>query len=284
MTKIKKIMLAAPSCTWFNERPWSIPPYTLAILKSVSPQDFEVEIMEPNLEDLSIEQVKEKIACFKPDLIGISCMSLEYAKSVHKMIEIAKSVNSEMIVLLGGVYGTVAPEITMMDKNIDYLIMGEGEKRFPLLLQSINTHNLSFDKLDGLAYRNGSELIVKPIATYIDDLDSLPFPDYDSFDYLAYAGESNKFSNVLLPRYFPYAITTSSRGCPYNCIYCSTHAIDGKKIRFKSHERVLSEIDWLVDKYGIRELIFMDDNLNSKKDRFKKIMKGLIKRNYDLHW
>lgn len=284
MRKIEKIMLAIPNCTWFNPRPWRVPPYTLALLHAVIPDEYDVNILEPNIENLTMSQVAKRIEDFNPDLVGVSCMSLEYAESAHKMIEIVKKADPAIFTVLGGVYGTVAPEIALRDSNIDFLILGEGERRLPKLLSMLSQGNNDFREFDGIAYRQQEEIIINPIKSFIKDLDSLPFPTYDKVNFPAYSGRSDKFSNVLLPRYFPYAVTSTSRGCPFNCIYCSTRSIDGEKIRYKSPERVLEEIDWLVNDYGIKEIIFLDDNLILDRKRFVTISKGLIEKDYDLHW
>lgn len=284
MKEIRRIMLAVPSCTWFNARAWTLIPYTLALLRAIIPDEYEVEMLDPNLENLTFEQTSKKIRGFQPDLVGISCISHEYSKSAHQLAELVKTIDPAIIVVLGGVYGTTTPELPMKDKNVDFVILGEGEERFPDFLKMLKEGNKDFTGFDGIAYRKREKVIINPIRHFIENLDALPLPAYEKLDYYAYANKSDKFSNVLLPRYYPYAITSSSRGCPFSCIYCSTHAIDGKKTRFKSATRVLEELDWLVNDYGVKEIIFLDDNLNLNRQRFVQILKGLIKKGYDLHW
>ena len=278
-------MLAMPNCTWLNPRAWHVPPYTLGLLRAVIPEDrYDIEILDTNLENLSIEETTRRIKDFRPDLVAVCSMSHEYARSAHKLIEIIKKTDRNIITLMGGVYCTVTPELAMDDKYLDFVILGEGEKRLPEFLERINKKIRNFSGFDGIAYRQNGKLILNPIKTHIEDLDSLPFPAYEEVHFSAFSKKSDKFSNVLLPRYYPYAITSTSRGCPFSCIYCSTHSIDGNKIRYKSSERVLEEIDWLVHDYGIKEIIFLDDNLILNRSRFVRILKGLIERNYDLHW
>lgn len=284
MKQIRKIMLAFPSCTWFNQRNWTLIPYTLALIRAIIPEEYEVDILEPNLENLSVDQVSVRMNRFHPDLIGISCCSIEYSQSAHKLAEIAKAQDPSTIVVLGGVYGTSTPELPMKDKNVDFVILGEGEERFPRFLQMLQKEEIDLTKFDGIAYRKDGQVMINPMNGFIEELDQLPFPAYEKFNYSAYANQSDKFSNVVLPRYYPYAITSSSRGCPFSCIYCCSHYLDGKKARFKSAERVLEEIDWLVSDYGVKEVIFLDDNLILDRGRIERILNCLIERDYDLHW
>jgi len=282
--KIKKIMLTIPNGLWFRNRTFKLIPYNLALLHALVPDEYEVRILDPNVENLSIEKVREKINDFQPDIVGISASSLEFSKSVHKLAEIVKAVDPAILVVIGGAYATVTPEIPMEDKNIDFAILGEGEERFPMLLEMLNNGDKDFTKFDGIAYKKGDKVIINPMRSFIENLDRLPFPAYGKFDYHTYANKPDKYTNTLLPKQYPYAVTSTSRGCPFNCIYCHTWAKDGKRTRFKSAERVLEEIDWLVNDYGTKELIFLDDNLNLDRNRFVKILKGLIKRDYDLCW
>lgn len=284
MKRIHKIILAVPSCTWFNRRRWTVIPYTLALLRAIIPKEYEVILLDPNFNNLSIEEVSKIIKDFSPDLIGISCISHEYSKSAHQLAKIAKTIDSSTIVVMGGVYVTLTPDLSLEDDNIDFVILGEGEERFPKLLKMINEKDDDFSEFDGIGYKKNGSFTINAVKNYIRDLDSLPFPAYEKIDYQAYANRSDRFSNVLLPRYYPYAITSTSRGCPFSCVYCSTEAIDGKKTRFKSTKRVLEEIDWLVKEYKIKELIIFDDNLILDRNRFIKILKGLIERDYDLRW
>ncbi|MBW2975189.1 B12-binding domain-containing radical SAM protein, partial [Candidatus Woesearchaeota archaeon] len=192
----------------------------------------------------------------------------------------------EITVIVGGIYPTLLPRMIMSDDNIDYAIMGEGEFRFPRLLKYLENKNFSIEDIDGLAYKKDKEVIVQKVLNYIQDLDALPFPDYSDLDFYAYANKGNKYSYFIYPQNFPYAFTITSRGCPFNCIFCSSKAINGPKIRFRSAENVLKEVEWLLEKYKIKEIIFLDDNIYLNRTRMKKILLGLIelRKKYFFKW
>ncbi|QWR77160.1 B12-binding domain-containing radical SAM protein [Candidatus Magnetomonas plexicatena] len=285
MGKIRKVLLTQPSTSWANNRPWSIHPYTLALLCAIMPDDYECQALDPNLNALTKEDVKAVISAFAPDVVGISCISLEFARSAGMLTAIIKEINPETVIVLGGVYPTTTPDIALEDPNVDYLILGEGEHRLPKFLEMLNKNDYNFSNFDGIAYKDSSgKVVVNPMTTYIQDLDTLPFPAWDKLDFLKYANKVDRFSNIFLPLKYPYTIMSTSRGCPHHCIYCSAHSVSGRAIRFKSAERVLEEIDWLVNDYGIKEIVFLDDSLIQSRKRFETILKGLIKRDYDLHW
>src|SRR5208337_3282219 len=92
-----------------------------------------------------------------------------------------------------------------------------------------------------------------------------------------------KYAPSLLPRNYPFAVTITTRGCPYKCIFCAGRTVSGRKVRFRSAQNVLAEIDILYDR-GIREIIFLDDHFLADRKRAVEIMKGLLDRNYNLTW
>tara|TARA_Y100000310_G_scaffold50196_1_gene46286 strand:+ start:653 stop:2098 length:1446 start_codon:yes stop_codon:yes gene_type:complete len=281
---IKKIMLALPNSRWFELRCWHTFPYTLGLLTSVLKDKYEVKILDADIEDLSLEETKKRIAEYSPDIFCISCMSMEYAKSFKEMASIAKSAYPQTKVIIGGIYPTLLPEALMKDENIDYAIIGEGEYRLPKLLDYLENKNFPIEQMDGLVYRKEEKIITQPVISYIKNLDELPFPCYDNVNLLSYANKANKYCYFLYPKRFPYAYTITSRGCAFNCIFCSSKSVNGPEIRYRSAENVLKEIDWLVKEHKIKDLIFLDDNFYLDRVRAKKILQGLIERNYDLTW
>ncbi|MEK6935700.1 MAG: radical SAM protein [Nanoarchaeota archaeon] len=282
-SNLQKIMLAAPNDAWFDNRHWHNFPYTFGVLNSVLKDKYEVKILDAGFENLNFEQVKQRINDYNPDVFGLTCMSMEYARQFQKMTALVKEVYPKTPVIVGGIYPTLLPEVIMHDKNIDYAVLGEGEYRFPKLLEKLEK-NEDVNDMEGIALRLGEDIKINKVESYIQDLDALPLPNYDNLDFNNYANTTNKYSYFVYPRRLPYANTITSRGCPFNCIFCSSKVINGPKIRYRSPESVLKEIDWLVDEKGVKEIIFMDDNFFLDHKRVKIIMNGLIERKHDLEW
>ncbi|MBF0155013.1 MAG: radical SAM protein [Magnetococcales bacterium] len=285
MDGINRLLLTMPNTSWFGKRRWVTPPYTLGILSRVVPEPFATAILDPNLDDLSLEETIAWIDRYDPQVVGISCFSLEYAPSVERFVRAIRSSGAGRVVVLGGPYVTTSPELAMREAAVDFAILGEGEQRLPRLLTMLAAGAVDFSGFDGLAYRVGGEVRINPPVTFLNHLDDVPFPDYEKSRFRDYFRSGNAYGNVMNARHEPYAITSTSRGCPYPCIYCSTHAIDGSAIRFRSAENVLAEVDWLYHTYGVREILFLDDNLIFDRRRFRAILDGLVARRYDnLAW
>ena len=283
MSKIEKIMLAAPNDRWFENRHWNSFPYTFGVLTSVLKDRYDVKILDAGHEDLDFEKVRERIEKYGPDVFGITCMSLEYTQNIQKLASIAKSACPDTKVVAGGIYPTLLPDALIQNPNVDYEVLGEGEYRFPRLLKHLEG-KLEIDKINGIVFKDNGKPKINPVEEYIEDLDQLPLPCYENLDLPEYASRANKYSYYAYPRRMPYAATVSSRGCPFRCIFCSSKSINGPKIRYRSADSVLKEIDMLVDKYKVKEIIFMDDNFYMDSERAHKIFSGLIERNYDLEW
>lgn len=281
--KLKKIMLASSNDRWFDNRHWHTFPYTLGILTAVLNNNYEVKVLDAGFENLSFNDVKERVGEYEPDIFGLTCMSMEYLRQFKKMTSLVKEASPNTKIVVGGVYPTLLTEKVMQDKNIDYAVLGEGEYRFPKLIECLESGN-DVNQIEGLAFRSGRDIKINKVKSYIQDLDTIPFPNYDNLDFKSYANTVNKFAFFSYPRRLPYANTITSRGCPFNCIFCSSKSINGSKIRYRSSNSVLKEVDELVDKYEVKEIVFMDDNFFLDKKRLKKIFDGLIKRKYDLEW
>jgi len=281
--KINNIVLVIPNGLWVGTRSFNIHPYSVCLLASVLKDYFNVVIVDANINNFTLQQTVNEILSLSPDVIGISTMSIEYADSANRLINSIKLGNEDVIVVMGGVHPTVMPENCLKNNNIDYIIMSEGEKRFLNLLNAIQ-NNEGFEKIDGIGYVQDKKIIIQPHKNYIDNIDELPFPDYSLVNYEKYSTNHNKYSLYNNPRYLPYAVTITTRGCPFNCVFCSSRSILGSKCRMRSASNVLQEIDWLVQHYGIKEIIFLDDNLLLNRKRFIEILEGLIERKYNLHW
>ena len=130
-------MLGLPNTRWGGNKYWHSFPYTFALLSSVLKDKYEVNILDANKDNLTVEQFKNKIGEYNPDVFGVSCMSMQYADDLEKMTSCSKSTCPETIVVAGGIYPTLLPEEVMKIKGIDYAVMGEGEFRFPKLLEEL---------------------------------------------------------------------------------------------------------------------------------------------------
>ncbi|MFZ5774284.1 MAG: B12-binding domain-containing radical SAM protein [Thermodesulfobacteriota bacterium] len=282
MKTYRKILLIIPNFHWDakeNRTIWNIQPFGLCMLASSMGDAYEVSIMDANFYNLSRVEFQRRVRLSAPDLVGISVLTTEYGVTGHIAAQLVKQVNPAIPIILGGVYATTECE-EIADQNIDYIFAGEGELAFREFVDSLNGSPVDLSTCSLSQNRHGRPLIR---AHAIEDLDALPLPAYHLIDYPAYASTSPRES-VDEPRAYPYGRIMTSRGCPLNCIFCQVNLIMGKTFRKRSPESIIREIDFLRDRYGIKYLVFDDDNLFLDKKRAMELFRMMIDRDYNMGW
>lgn len=237
----------------------------------------DVHILDMKVEDWTPEQCAEALRELEVDVVGLSAMTYE-AGCMHEVAALVKRDRPETVVVAGGPHPSVADEDVLQDRNVDFVVRGEGEWTFAELLERLRDGKTDWLECGGLTWRDESGSVQRnPDRPPPMDLDEMPFPAWDLIDH-------EKYHTVprggVIYAHKEFATMFSSRACPWRCTYC--HNSYGKTFRERSAENVLAEIDLLVREYGVRELVFMDDIFNFRPERAKKIARGLIERDYGL--
>mgnify|MGYP000117784366 CR=1 FL=1 len=248
------------------------PPLGLAYLASAIRDEHEVSILDCVAEDLSLQDVSKRIKKFDPDVIGItSTTSSVY--DAYSVARIAKELNEEVFVVMGGPHVTFTPERTMREcPQVDAIVRGEGEETFRELISSLDSGK-KIEGILGLSYRRNGKIINEGPRPLIKNLDDLPIPSYDLLPMEKYKAEG-----------IPFGTQITSRGCPFNCIFCSSSLQFGKVWRGHSVERVIEELSILRNEYGIREIEFLDDTFTLNKKRAMEISRKIREENLDVSW
>lgn len=230
---------------------------------------------------LNEEKIKDAIKQYDPHLVGITSMFTSRSRDAHKVAQVVKSVNKEIFVVFGGCHASSSFTEVLNDLNIDMIVIGEGEQT---LLEIVNnlSWNKPFDNIKGTAIKkNGSVLINEP-RPFIEDLDLLPFPARDLFPINSYFKNQKKGVNYNIR--WPFISMITSRGCPGHCVFCGVKTIWGRRWRARSPVNVVDEIEYMIKKYNVREIVFLDDNISVNRNRFKDICSEIIKRKLDIKW
>ncbi len=279
-----KVMLSYPNfkwSDWMSRTVWNLHPYNLSILSAMINDRYDVEIVDGTFDDLSKDQFKEIIERKKPGILGISVLTNEYGEAGFVAAKLAKEANPEIKTVFGGVHATSLPEYVIKNSDVDYVVVGEGEYVFGELCDFINKRGDLPKK--GILYKKEGKIINTGRGEFISDLDALPYPDYSKIDFMKYATSTQR-EEVGSPRAWPVAHTVTSRGCPYSCCFCEVETISGKKPRLRSVENIIGELEWLINDYGIKSVMFDDDNLLINKKRAKDLFKTMINKKYNLKW
>ncbi len=297
--KPKRILLINPPTPVFvKSKDRSIPLSLLYIGAFLKKNNHEVKLIDINNDFLNLEEKgqlnrEEYFSCrfidelkkFNPDFVGITCLFSGRFKSAVELSERIKKFNPNISIVIGGIHPTMFPEeVLKLHTTIDYVCIGEGEKS---TLELINFHFIdksNLKNIDGIAYRKGGEIFINPKNSFIEDLDELPFPDYDLINLKDYYFDTSKWYNPRkLPINLPLPILTS-RSCPNLCTFCSMFLVHGKRWRARSAKNVVDEIEDLYNKYSHRYFSIMDDNFSLSKTRIIEITNEIIKRGLNIQF
>ncbi len=245
----------------------SRPPLGLAYIAAVLRDDFNVEIVDFNVEKADWR----KFPYGNYDIVGISVDTTRCFKA-FRIAEAAKAQGATVVV--GGPHVSFLDEEALRTGYIDYVVRNEGEYAFQSLVRYL-AGSIPFDEVRGVSYMDGNVRRRTPNAAFIADLDSLPFPARDLLSLRLYKEKMNGR---------PMTTLTTSRGCPFNCEFCSASQFSGVKWRARSVENVIAEVEVLYEKYGYRALSFVDDNFTLDPTRAIAISEEIIRRRWDLVW
>jgi len=282
-SKIKKVMLVYPNQLWLKadlSTTWNLNPYTICLLGTMIKDEVDVKIVDAQFYNISQDEFRKKIEDYHPDLIGISLLSTEYEIIGDIAAGIAKDVNQDIVVVMGGAHVTSMYLRVMENINIDYAVRGEGEYVFRDLIRHLN-EKCPFP--EGVVYRkNNGELQIPPL-TLVNDLDALPYPDYELVDFHAYSMNIQRYG-IDVPAALPFVRLPTVRGCPIGCSFCQVEHISGKKHRMRSASNVVGELEMLIEKYSIKSINFEDDNAFLNRKRSKEMLHMMIDRKLNLKW
>jgi len=246
----------------------------LAIIAAVLERaGYQVTLLDANALRLKPEDIFPYIA--DAHVVGLTAMTPTISSALSIAHYLKKS-NPDLSIILGGAHATLLPEETLASApQIDVVVRGEGEETILDLLRTLENKQ-SLDDVFGISYRKDN----KPVSTqerltYVD-LDSLPFLTYHLLPWQKYKPHPPH------GRALPFAAIITSRGCPYKCSFCSK--VFGTKFRGQSPERVVEEVAYYKERFGVKEIAFYDDIFTLDKKRAYAIADAMIRKGLKIHW
>jgi anaerobic magnesium-protoporphyrin IX monomethyl ester cyclase len=259
--------------------PGKLPPLGLAyVAAALEKADFQVEILDNYNLKKSAEDIKHEIKRLEPEIVGITCGSVTYRRCIETAKVVKEALPSCRIVI-GGWHPSYMPESLLQHPEVDYLVMGEGERAMVELANNIRKgeDKSAIANISGIAYRRKGKTIKTP-PTFIQDLDQIPFPARHLLPMHIY--------DRILPYLDVSPVDTMNvvRGCPYNCAYCETKKLWGLRVRAFSSPRVVEEINHLVQNYSSKGIYFVGDNFTINKKRTVELCNLIKKEKLDIRW
>jgi radical SAM superfamily enzyme YgiQ (UPF0313 family) len=235
------------------------PPLGVLTLSAVVKREFGDEV-DVRVRDLRIKRqrkvFREELLDWRPDVVGLSALLVEAERTAYRA-KFVKETLPEATVLIGGPYPSATPLECLEETGADVAFCGEAETSLCEWLRR-HMNGESATGVQGLALCDGDgKPFLTEARTGYEDLDSLPMPDWQAIRLEDY--QSGASMNVF-NAHKRYASIITSRGCPYQCVYC--HRFFGNRVRFRDLSLVMEEIRLLYEEYGIRELQICDDIFN----------------------
>jgi len=271
------ILLVTP----INKTHYCVPPLGLGYLVSALRKagSYSVFLLDPIKENVDYYKFAELLKEKKPKILGVQCFSFDVS-SVNRMLEAAKGIDPSIITIVGGPHPTAVSESIFSDiGNLDFALKGEGEISFPLFTKAMLGAKGALDSIPGLIFKDKGRIMANP-SEPIQDLDSLDMPAWDTIDPSTYPDivEGGFYKD------FPVAPILTSRGCPYDCTFCANKISMGQELRLRSIDKVVDEIEYLLNNHQVKEFHILDDNFTINKKRVlsfcQRIREKRIKTNF----
>lgn len=246
------------------------PPLGIAYIAAVLEENgIEVKIIDGSALEMSWKELENEISKYAPDIIGVTVLTPTIKQGL-KTAKIAKGICPDSYVVLGGYHPSFTYNEILKNDFVDIIIIGEGE--YAMLDIALTIENGGdLKKVKGIATRE-FETPPRPI---IEDLDEIPFPARHLLPMGAY-----KILNMKLAT----GTMISGRGCPHKCSFCSSSAMHGHKLRMRSAENIVDEMEHLLDVHDAEMIAFMDDTFTMNRKRVEEVCSEIKGRSLDFYW
>lgn len=277
-----RCLLVIPPWSFSHTHPGYVTPVTGATMpggvtylaSSLMRDNHQVEILDGHF--VSQDAIIRRLRNGKHELLGISSVCALWNSSLELINRVEKEVDHKVFIVAGG-QGPSGMGIKCFDNapGLNAIIKGEGEEAIRELAMNIRSSG-KLDKIPGVIFKEGNEIITGPPPKLIEDLDRLAFPAIELLRFNEYIPAAAHY------RRRPLATVTSSRGCPNSCMYC--FKISGNTIRMRSPENVVKEILHDHDKFGAKEIIFWDEHFTYDRERVLEICDRLRSAGNPVIW
>ncbi|WP_295115676.1 B12-binding domain-containing radical SAM protein [uncultured Methanobrevibacter sp.] len=246
--------------------------YMSAVLEQ---NNIDVDVLDASALELTYDEIGEEILKRNPDIVSISALTPTIGVALDSADKI-KQVKPNTIIVLGGYHPTFEFQSVLEEESVDVVVRGEGEYTLLELVQTIE-NNGDLKKVQGLAFHDKTDnsLVVTPDRPIIENLDELPFPAFHLFPMEKYR-ILNITTNV--------ATIITTRGCPMQCSFCSSAALHGHKLRRRSVENVVDEVEMRLKEQNIDTIAFMDDTFTLNKRFVREYCSEIKRRGLKFWW
>ena len=250
--------------------------YLAAVLEK---NGYSVEVLDAHVKGMKIRDIVEYAKRDRPDIFGVTITS-ENRLEAFDVARAVKRALPDTAVIVGGPHCFYTDDdILTHIPEIDIVARGEGEITMLELAKAIQSGS-GLGSVPGISFRRDGQVVRNPACAPITDLDELPEPARHLVDMHDY----DLLMDVPGKGALPATNIMTSRGCPFQCNFCATPKNWGRHVRGRSPEKVIQEVEGLVDRYGARAIWFYDDTLNYDARRLETICNMILDRKLPISW
>jgi len=249
-----------------------MPTLSLSYLGAVLQREgIEVEALDLLTAHYSANKIKHKLEEYRPHVVGTSCATMSYPTAV-RILKVCKRFDPSVITVIGGPHVSFTAKETLERAPwIDIVVRGEGEETLVALIRALEgAANLR--GVEGIAFREDGAVVLTAPRPPIEDLNTLPLP-------ARHLLPLSKYRALGVP-----ASVITSRGCPFNCIFCSAPKMFGRRVRFRDPKLVVDEMEMVNKELGFKEIHFVDDTFTLNPRHAKAICNEIMARGLRINW
>jgi len=249
-----------------------LPPLSLSYLAGVLQKEgFQVEIVDYLVSHYRPEKLRQKLAEFRPQLVGVTSVTLNYPIA-SRILKLCKSTDPSIVTAIGGPHATFALEETLLTAPwIDLIAIGEGEATVVELSKAVEGGG-DIHQVAGIAYADNGRIVTTQPRPLIKDINQIPMPARQFLPLARYLALGS-----------PCTVITG-RGCPFRCIFCSGSRMFGPKVRFREAGLVVDEIEHVHHDLGFKQVNIVDDTFTLNHQHASEICEEILRRNLRLPW
>lgn len=268
------IILVMPVANRFDKVSIRIPNGLLAVAALPVSKGYSVKIIDLKVDDdwrgTLRSEIDENTIC-----AGITCSTGRMIRSALEVARQVREIDPELPIVWGGPHPTLLPEQTLKHPLVDTVVINEGDITFMEVIDVLSRKG-DLSVIDGIGYKKNGEIKITSPRPLVKDIDEL-------LDFPYHLLDVRKYSSLNVDN-LPSIDILTSRGCPYNCGFCSTPLTSQRKWRSRSVDRIVADVTNLKQKYGIRTFYSVDDNLMVDLKRVDMLLDALKAANLDIYW
>ena len=256
-----------------------LPPIGLMyVAAALEKAGFEVQMLDNYLMKKTTDEIQQLVTKLNPEIVGITCGSATYPRCIETA-KVIKEALPNCKIVVGGWHASYMPDSLLGNPEINYVVMGEGERAITQLATYITKpkNNQKPPNIAGIGYKYQGKNI-KNLPKFIENMDEIPYPARHLLPLQLY-DRTIEFLNAK-----PADVMSISRGCVFNCGFCETRKLWGNICRAFSPQRVIGEIQDLNSKYGTKGIYFINDNFTLRKKETAELCNLMIKNKLDIEW